>query len=168
MNSTLGFTKSKQKETGGSIEIGRGQCASRTLLYCYQQNGAVSNLLTRTSTKIQLMYSFLGIASLCHNFHIHVYVSNSYIPRISPHISCSRIGRSIVGIYKSLTDTECGNWDCGRAIPFLSIFVFEFSVLFLCIVRWHLRGDITDRWLKTGFCQRDFSQINKQRRHFCD
>ncbi len=24
--------------------------------------------------------------------------------------SCSRIGRPIMGIYKSLTDTECGNW----------------------------------------------------------
>ncbi len=30
-------------------------------------------------------------------------VSNLYIPRIGPHISYNRIGRSIVGIYKSLT-----------------------------------------------------------------
>ena len=38
--------------------------------------------------------------------------------------SCSRIGRPIVEIYKSLTDThECGNWDWSRAIPFLGIFV---------------------------------------------
>jgi hypothetical protein len=29
---------------------------------------------------------------------------------------------------------ECGNWDCGRAIPFLGIFVSKFSVLVLCSV----------------------------------
>ncbi len=45
------------------------------------------------------------LRGLSPNFHIHVSVSDLYIPRISPHISCSRIGRPIVGIYKSLTDT---------------------------------------------------------------
>jgi hypothetical protein len=44
-----------------------------------------------TATKIPFMYSFSYISL--------------YIPRIGPHISRSRIGRSIVGIYKSLTDT---------------------------------------------------------------
>jgi hypothetical protein len=39
------------------------------------------------------------------NFHIHVSVSDLYLLRIGSHISYSRIGRSIVGIYKSLTDT---------------------------------------------------------------
>ncbi len=41
------------------------------------------------------------------NFHIPVSVSELYIPRISRIFSCSRIGRSIVGIYsiKKLTDT---------------------------------------------------------------
>jgi hypothetical protein len=29
---------------------------------------------------------------------------------------------------------ECGHWDHGRAVPFLGIFVFEFSVLCLCSV----------------------------------
>jgi hypothetical protein len=33
-------------------------------------------------------------------------VSDLYISRIGPHISFSRIGRSIVGIYKSLTQTH--------------------------------------------------------------
>ncbi len=40
-------------------------------------------------------------------------VSDLNIPRIGPHISCSRIGRSMVGIYKSLTDTwmwKLGLW----------------------------------------------------------
>jgi hypothetical protein len=40
----------------------------------------------------------------------HVSVSDLYIPRISPHISCSRIGRSIVGEYINRSRThECGN-----------------------------------------------------------
>jgi hypothetical protein len=39
------------------------------------------------------------------NFHIHVSVSDFYIPRIGPHSSCSRIARPILGVYKSLTDT---------------------------------------------------------------
>ncbi len=39
------------------------------------------------------------------NFHIHVSVSDLYIPSIGPHISCSRIDKSIVEIYESLTDT---------------------------------------------------------------
>ncbi len=68
--------------------------------------------------------------------YIHVSVSYLYIfPRSGPHISCNRIGRSIVGIYKSSQTHEYGNWDCGCAIPILEIFVSnftEFSVLVLC------------------------------------
>jgi hypothetical protein len=44
-------------------------------------------------------------------------------PEIGPHIACRRIGRAILGINKSLTDTWIGNWDWGRAIPFLEIYV---------------------------------------------
>ncbi len=39
------------------------------------------------------------------NFHIHVYVSDLYIPRSVYLFSCKGIGRSITGIYKSLTET---------------------------------------------------------------
>ncbi len=71
-----------------------------------------------TTTKISFMSSFSGnCAGPNFGFHIHVSVSDLYIPRIGPHISCSRIGRPIVWIHKSLTDTWCGNWDWGRAIP---------------------------------------------------
>jgi hypothetical protein len=51
-------------------------------------------------------------------------VSDLYIPRIGPHISGGRIGRSFMGIYKSLK--KFGNWDSGRAIPFLGILVSNF------------------------------------------
>jgi hypothetical protein len=52
----------------------------------------------------------------------------------SANISCSRTARSTVGIYKSLTDThECGNWDCGRAISFLGIFISNFRYWFFAV-----------------------------------
>jgi hypothetical protein len=50
------------------------------------------------------MYSipFLGeLRGLSPNFHIHVSVSDLYIPRIGPHISCKQY-RQINGMYKSL------------------------------------------------------------------
>ncbi len=67
------------------------------------------------------LFLFWELRSLGPNVHIHVFASDLYISRIGPHISCSRIGRSIVGIYsinRSQTH-ECGNWDCGRAVSFL-------------------------------------------------
>jgi hypothetical protein len=51
------------------------------------------------------VFLFCELRGLSPSFHIHVSVSDLYIPRIGPHISCSRLGRSIVGIYKLLTDT---------------------------------------------------------------
>ncbi len=66
-------------------------------------------MLSHTVTKI-LIYVFLfwELRGLSPNQFPHSWVCERftvYIPRIYPHVSCSRIGRSIVGIYKSLTDT---------------------------------------------------------------
>jgi hypothetical protein len=47
------------------------------------------------------------------NFHIHVSVSDFYIPRIGPHIF----------LQQNRQTRECGNLDTCRAIPFLGIFV---------------------------------------------
>jgi hypothetical protein len=59
-----------------------------------------------TATKIPIMYSQKrNSAASVLIIHIHVSVSDLYIPRIGPPISCSRIGRPIVGLHKSLTDT---------------------------------------------------------------
>ncbi len=55
----------------------------------------------------KLIFVFLEkeLRDLSPNFHIHVSVSDLYIPRGVHMFSCSRIGRPIVVIYKSLTDT---------------------------------------------------------------
>ncbi len=51
------------------------------------------------------IYVFLEkeLRGLSPNFHIHVSVSNLYIPIIGSLIFCSRIGRPIVGIYVWIT-----------------------------------------------------------------
>jgi hypothetical protein len=68
-------------------------------------------------------------------WEINVSVSDLYIPRIGPHISCSRIGRSVVRIlYINHSHTcEFENLDCGRAIPFLGIFVYNFPYWFFAV-----------------------------------
>ncbi len=48
------------------------------------------------------VFLFWELFGLNPNFHIHVSGSDLYIPRIGPPISCSRTGKSMVGIYKSL------------------------------------------------------------------
>ncbi len=83
-----------------------------------------------------ILYSFSEncAASSSPNFLIHVSVSDFYIPRIGPHISCSRISWSIVGTYKSLKDKwlwKLGLWSCNS---FSGNICFEFSVLVLCSV----------------------------------
>ena len=51
------------------------------------------------------IFLFWELRGLSPNFHIHVSVSDLYIPRIGPHISSSRKIRLIMEIYNSLTDT---------------------------------------------------------------
>jgi hypothetical protein len=85
--------------------------------------------------KSHLCIPFLGIAQPYSQFKIHVSVSDLYVPRIGPHNSCSRIGRSIVGIYINCSETnECGSWGCCCAISFPGIFVWIFGTLVLCSV----------------------------------
>jgi hypothetical protein len=68
-------------------------CVAYFLLSFCARDGLVH---TCTATKISFMYSFSGnSAAFSPNFHIHMSVSDLYIPMIGPHISCSRIGRSI-------------------------------------------------------------------------
>ncbi len=92
-----------------------------------------------TATKIPFMYSFFWefLRGLSPNFHMHVFVSDLYILRIGPHISCSTIGRPIMGIYavNRRQTHECGNWDCSRAFPCLGIFVSNVRFWFFAVVQ---------------------------------
>ncbi len=78
------------------------------------------------------MYSFSGncetsipISTLMCLWAIYIFPGSVHI------FSCSRIGRSILGIYKCSQTHECGNWDCGRAIPFLGNFFRIFGIVSL-------------------------------------
>ncbi len=82
--------------------------------------------------KYHLFIPFLGIARPQSQFHIHVSVGDLYISTIVPHMSCSRIGRSIMGKYKSLTDTWMWKLGLWLRSSFPGNICFEFSVLVLC------------------------------------
>ncbi len=94
------------------------------------------DLLTRLHCNENHIYVFLSWELRGHspNFNIYVSVSDVCIPMIGPYISFSTIGRSIVGICKSLTDkrnVEIGNV---AAHYLYGNICFEFSVLAPCSV----------------------------------
>jgi hypothetical protein len=51
---------------------------------------------------------------------------NKYSQDRSAFVCCIQIGRPILGITKSLTDTWCGNWEQGRTVSFLGIHKSDF------------------------------------------
>jgi hypothetical protein len=78
------------------------------------------------------IYLFWELRGLSPNFYIHVSVSDLYISRIGPHISFSRNGSSIVGIYNSLTDTWMWKLGLRPRYSFSGNICFKFSAFFLC------------------------------------
>jgi hypothetical protein len=50
------------------------------------------------------VFFFWELRGLSPNFHMHVSVSDLYIPRIGPHISLQQKRQTDPEIYKSLTD----------------------------------------------------------------
>ena len=84
-----------------NVEIGTEAPIFLFWEYLFQIFGILS-LQCEVSEYVIIFWELRGLSP---NFHIDVSVSDLYIPRIGPHISCSRIGRSIMRIYKSLTDT---------------------------------------------------------------
>ncbi len=81
------------------------------------------------SVYIFLIWELRGLSP---NFHIHVSVSDLYIPRIGPHISSSRKGRPIVEIYISLTDTWMWKLGLRPRYSFSGNICFKFSPFCLC------------------------------------
>ncbi len=80
------------------------------------------------------IFLFWELRGLSPNFYIHVSVSDLYIPRIGPHISSSRNGNSIVGIYNSLTDTWMWKLGLRPGFSFSGNICFQFPAFFLCSV----------------------------------
>ncbi len=78
------------------------------------------------------IFLFWELCGLSPNFHIHVSVSDLYIPRIGPHISSSRKGRPIMGIYNSLTDTWMWKLGLGPRYSFSGNICFKFWAFCLC------------------------------------
>ncbi len=84
-----------------------------------------------TAKKFQFVYSQKrNWYDLNPNFHIHVSVSDLYIPTIGPPIFLQQIREYI----NRSQNHGCMNWDCSRAVPFLGIFVsnFRYCVFALC------------------------------------
>ncbi len=90
---------------------------------------SVSTLQEKSHLCIPLFWELHGLSP---NFHIHVSVSILYIPRIGLHVfPCSRIGRPILQLYKSLTYIWVTNWDTEHYNS-----VLEIIVSFLGIHKW--------------------------------
>jgi hypothetical protein len=103
-----------------------------------------------TATKIPIyVFLFWELRILSPNFHIHVNVSDLYIPRI--HIfSCSRTGRPILEIlYINLSQIcACRNWKTEHynsvleiTISFLEIHKWEPDIYFGFSLALHLRSE---------------------------
>jgi hypothetical protein len=85
-----------------------------------------------TATKIPFMYSVSGNCAASVPIP-HSCVCERFIYSLDrPHISCSRIGRLMVGIYKSPTDTRMWKLGLVAAHFFSGNIRFEISVLVLC------------------------------------
>ncbi len=74
------------------------------------------------------------LSGLSPNFHIHVSVSDLYVPRIGPHISSSRKGGPIVGIYKSAHRHMHVEIGLRPRYSFSGIICFKFSAFCFCNV----------------------------------
>ncbi len=85
------------------------------------------------------MYSFSGNFAASQSQFPHVSVSDLYIPRIGPYISCSRLGRSIVGIYsykspQNHMNVDLWKWGLWPRNSSSGNICLEFSILVLCSV----------------------------------
>jgi hypothetical protein len=89
-----------------------------------------------TATAIPFIYSFSGnsVASAPISTFMCLWAIYICSPRIGPHISSSRKGRPITGIYNSLTDTWMWKLGLRPRYSFSGNICFKISAFFLCSV----------------------------------
>jgi hypothetical protein len=101
--------------------------------------------------KSHLCVPFLGIARPQPQFQ-HLCDCERFVSRIGLHISSSRIGRPMVGIYKSLTDTWMWKLGLRPQNSFPGNICFEISVFCLCSALWiTFLKYFTGSWAKLFF-----------------
>jgi hypothetical protein len=94
-------------------------------------------LVCTLQRKSQFIYYFSGNCAASVSISTFMCLWAIYaFPRIGLHMSCSRIGRSIVEIFKSLTDTWMWILGLWPRNFFSGNICVEFSVLVLCSVRY--------------------------------
>jgi hypothetical protein len=81
---------------------------ARTKLWCTLQR--------RNTENTKQIFPEKELCGLSPNFHIHVSVSDLYIPRLVSYSAAQKYVLSCEYINRSQAH-ECGNWDYGRAIP---------------------------------------------------
>jgi hypothetical protein len=113
--------------------------------------GRLYRLLHALQRKSHLCIPFLGIvrpqfqfphSCVCDRF-ICSQDRSTYFLLQNRQITCENINRS--------QTHECGNWDCGHAIPFLGIFISKnFRYWFFAVCTYHLSG-IDNSFPGSGF-----------------
>jgi len=104
------------------------ECSDRFCLMTY-------STFSNTATAIPFIYSFSGNSAAPAPISTFMCLwAIIYIPRIGPHISSSRKGRPIVGIYNSLTDTWMWKLGLRPRYSFSGNICFKFSAFCLCSV----------------------------------
>jgi hypothetical protein len=103
------------------------------LLYsgCFFFPAAAGHLFSHCKENLIYLFLFWELHGLSHNFHIHVSMSDLYIPRISPHTSLQQRGQTDPGNINLSKIFECRNWETEHYNS-----VLEITVSFLGIHKW--------------------------------
>jgi hypothetical protein len=106
--------------------VGTSLCRFHMHIWIYKFEHEVPKYLLPHCNEIPIyIFTEKELRGLSQNFHIHVSVSDLYIPRIGPHIILQQNRHTNP---RNIWDMrhECRNWDWGRAIPFLGVFISNF------------------------------------------
>ncbi len=95
---TLRYKKNFKRE---SLEKNANYSGSQ----CEYNRSVLGTLQRHCTENSKQIFPEMKLRGPVPNFHIHVSVSDLYIPTIGPSILLQKIGGLIVGVYKLFTDT---------------------------------------------------------------